>query len=375
MTRAPYDVAVLGGGPAGCATAIGLRRRGVDRVLVVEAARPDRVRVGESIPPDSRAILDRLGVSARFLADGHEPCLGSCSAWGGAELGYNDFLFNPHGHGWHLDRSRFDASLAAGAAEAGADVLSGWEFKAADRAAAGIFELRLADGGREPRTVSARFVVDATGRGSRFARAMGARQLFHDRLTCVLAFLRRPSASRLTQLTMLEAVEYGWWYAARLPGERVAVAVASDPHVVRRAALHTRDGWLAGLAATEHLAGELGDCRLPRGRMTARTAPSFVLDRAAGADWLAVGDAAASCDPISAQGIHNALRDGLGAAGAVADRFDGDADALERHHESIATRFAGYLRERDFLYGLERRWAAAPFWARRRARRSPAGSS
>lgn len=364
----PYEVAILGGGPAGCAAAIALRRLAVERVLVVEAGSYERIRVGESIPPDSRVALDRLGVSARFLADGHEPCLGSCSAWGGGELGYNDFLFNPHGHGWHLDRRRFDALLAGEAVEAGAELMTGWDFKGAERPAEAAFELRLGHGDLAPRTVRARFVVDATGRRSRFARSMGGRQLFHDRLTCVVAFMRRRPASRLTRLTMLEAVEYGWWYAARLPAEGVAVAVASDPEAVKRARLHTREGWLAGLAATEHLARELDGCRVEDGQMVARTAPSFVLDRAAGSDWLAVGDAAASCDPISAQGIHNALHDGLLAAEAIAARIDGDASALDDYHESIASRFAGYLSARNYLYGLERRWADAPFWSRRRAR-------
>ncbi|MDQ3742321.1 MAG: tryptophan 7-halogenase, partial [Actinomycetota bacterium] len=132
-----YDVAIAGGGPAGCATAIALRGAGVERVLLAEASTGDGARVGESIPPDTRLVLDRLGVTARFEADGHEPCLGSCSAWGDAELGYNDFLFNPHGHGWHLDRRRFDASLAAEAKAAGAEVAAGWRASASRAATAG----------------------------------------------------------------------------------------------------------------------------------------------------------------------------------------------------------------------------------------------
>jgi flavin-dependent dehydrogenase len=362
------EVAIVGGGPAGCATAMALRRLGIDDVLVVEAGRYDRVRLGESIPPESRIALERLGALDGFLAAGHEPCLGSCSAWGDGTLGYNDFMFNPHGHGWHLDRRRFDASLAWAAVEAGAELAIGCDFKRADRSLRAPFELRLAPGVGTPTTVRARFVVDASGRRSHFARSMGARQLFHDRLTCVAGFMRATSESRPIRLTMLEAVEYGWWYAARLPNDRLAVAVASDPMIVKRAPLHTRAGWLAGLGATEHLTRELVGCRIGGDDLVARTAPSFVLDRSAGRDWLAVGDAASSCDPISSQGIHNALHDGLRAAEAIAARIGGDAGAPGAYHESVAARFADYLANRNYFYGLERRWAGAPFWVRRRER-------
>ena len=346
LTGAALDVAVVGGGPAGCATAIALRRRGVERVGLFEAGDYSGERIGESIPPDTRVVLERLGLMARFAADGHEPCLGSCSAWGSNELGYNDFVFNPHGQGWHLDRRRFDESLAAEAEAAGVAVTKG----------------RRCDDARD---LDARFVVDATGRTAQVARAMGARRVLHDRLTCVVGFVQRRPESRLTRLTMLEAVEYGWWYAARLPDERVAVAVAAEPDAVKSCGLHTREGWLAALDATEHLALELGERAHDAGELITRTAPSFVLDRVAGDGWLAVGDAASASDPICARGIHDALSGGLMAADALAAALDGDTGALDSYADELTARFSRYLHERDHLYGLEQRWPDAPFWAQR----------
>src|ERR1700722_11169238 len=157
-----FDVVILGEGPAGCATALALTRFGGCRVLVVEAGRYDAIRIGESVPPDIRVVLEQLGVWAEFLTENHEPCLGSCSSWGADELGYNDFLFNPMGNGWHLDRRRFDDFLVRHVDERGMELWTGTRWDACERTAAGL-RLRLRDDDGAVRTVTARFVVDATG--------------------------------------------------------------------------------------------------------------------------------------------------------------------------------------------------------------------
>ena len=239
----------------------------------------------------------------------------------------------------------------------GGEVRRATRVRTAASGASGI-ELQL-----DRRSVRAAVAVDATGAASRLARALGARPRVHDRLSCVTALLEGGDGSRLTRL---EAVEYGWWYAAGVPGDRVAVAVASDPEFVRAGALHGPEGWLAHLAATHHVVAGVRERR--PSRMLVRTARSYMLDRAAGRDWLAVGDAASGCDPLLARGLHNALDDGLRAAPAIVARLDGDETALAAHHGAIAARFAGAVADRDHLYGLERRWAQAPFWRRRRER-------
>lgn len=375
LPAAAYQVVVLGGGPAGSATALALRRRGISGVLLVEAGVVEdtaAVRIGESIPPESRLLLEKLGIWQGFLAAGHEPCLGSCSVWGGDEPGYNDFLFNPHGHGWHLDRGRFDAWLARRAADEGVEIRDRTRYDGVE-ACKGGFALRLTTA-EVSRTVTTRFVVDATGSASRFARSMGAIRRFHDRLSYVAAFLEVPASITVSRLTLLEAVEYGWWYAARLPERRVAVALASDPEIVKQEGLHRQDAWLARLRETRHLSDELIDCRPAHGGTVLRTAPSFVLDRPCGTGWLAVGDAASSYDPISSQGIYKALLDGLEAAEPIA-RWLGDAiDAagpLDDYAAAVAARFADYLGNRNYFYEIERRWPAAPFWLRRRSRVMP----
>jgi 2-polyprenyl-6-methoxyphenol hydroxylase-like FAD-dependent oxidoreductase len=358
------DVAVIGAGPAGAACALALRQAKVASVVLVDGGRPAGPAIGETIPPDARLLLDRLGLWQAFLEEGHEPCLGSSSAWGNATLGYNDFLLNPQGSGWHLDRARFDDFLRRHARAAGASSLESARFVAAEDGGGDGYRLRLSGG----RMLDARFVVDASGRASAFARHVGARQTPLDRLSFVYGFFDTAAARSHSRLTLLEAVPQGWWYAAALPGGRLAVAFAGDAEAVRAGGLGQDGRWLDAALATRHLAARLEGCVFIPGSLAPRVAASFLLDRVQGPRWLAAGDAAACFDPLAAQGIYKALEDGLEGAALIAAALRDGGDLAGGYAETARARFDDYLVNRNYFYGLERRWPDSGFWRRRQGR-------
>jgi 2-polyprenyl-6-methoxyphenol hydroxylase-like FAD-dependent oxidoreductase len=130
-----YAAVVAGGGPAGSAASLALARLG-RRVLLVDSGNSTPA-VGEALPPVGRALLGELGLLDGFLRQGHAPSHGNASAWGSDTLATHDFLFGLHGHGWHLDRARFDAGLRDAARAAGADVLSPARVAGAERTSEG----------------------------------------------------------------------------------------------------------------------------------------------------------------------------------------------------------------------------------------------
>ena len=106
---ADFDVLIAGAGPAGAATAISLADFAPELlVCIADAPSADTLRVGETVPPQIRPILEHLKVWPRFEADRHRPSYRTVSAWGGPELISNEFLFQAHQVGWRLDRKRFD---------------------------------------------------------------------------------------------------------------------------------------------------------------------------------------------------------------------------------------------------------------------------
>ena len=77
------DVAIAGGGPGGCAAALSLRAFAPSlSVALIEATKYDAPRIGETLPPPARALLEHVGVWETFLAQSHRPVYGTSSAWG-----------------------------------------------------------------------------------------------------------------------------------------------------------------------------------------------------------------------------------------------------------------------------------------------------
>src|SRR5262249_20763355 len=134
----------------------------------------------------------------------------------------------------------------------------------------------------------------------------------------------------------------------------------------------------ARLRATRHVrALVLG---LPAiGPLRSTDASGGRLDQVVGAGWIAVGDAALSFDPISAQGIFNALYTGMKAGQAVDAALDGSAAAVQAsacrrgpHTRRGAGAAPASGARREPIREGEPRWPDPPFWQRRRARLSTA---
>jgi flavin-dependent dehydrogenase len=310
-------------------------------------------------------VLDSLGLRATVAAENYLPSVGSWSAWGGAEPWGRDFLFNRFGHGWHLDRRRFDALLRQAARSAGARLSIGAPVMASAPLACGGFRISLADGGE----ITARIVLDAGGRGAGFARQRGVKRHAVDRMVALVGYVvRRANAEAEPAATLVEATAEGWWYSAPLPQDRLAAVFMTDTDVARACGI-SAESWLDRLAAAPHtVARALRYGAGLAGPPVIAPATSSRLQRFGGADWLAIGDAAATQDPLSSEGILVAMETGLDGARAAAQALNGDRDALAAAAARREAAWLGYLGQRSRYYAMERRWPDAPFWRRRGGR-------
>lgn len=366
MAEAP--VLVAGGGPAGAAAALVLARHGLPvRLLVPETPTAPP---GESLPPAARPLLRDLGVLAQLQAGGHLQAVGTRSAWGSPQAAMQDHLFDPNGHGWLLDRQRFDADLRGAAAAAGVVLEPGAQLRQARRDGS-EWTVQLVGAGTASQELRAAWLVDATGRRARLARAVGARRQREDGLVAFHARYRclQPGADP-DACTTVEAVADGWWYSVRVPGGVRVVAFLSDGDHPQRQALRRRNGFQQAVERTRLIR----DC-LQQHVLEAEPrlidAAGAALQPPAGDGWTAVGDAALAFDPLSSQGLLTALYTGLRGAEQLIAALDGRGDAArERYNQRLQAIRQAYRLHRQEAYARERRWPQSPFWARRQGARA-----
>jgi flavin-dependent dehydrogenase len=299
-----------------------------------------------------------------FLATEPLPCYANRSSWGGdGRLVDYDFIRDRYGHGWHIDRGRFDRILLHSAIGAGAKLLRGTAM-AVIQQKDDRWSVSLSGGG-EDRTLDTALILDCSGRRASVARRLGFRRRHFDQLMAATAYLTavRPLAD---STTLVEAVPEGWWYSAPIPGMRLAIAFMTDPDLFALTRAHGREGWSARLESTVHTRARVreGAFRLDVDPVVA-AAGSSRLEQIAGEGWLAAGDAAAAHDPLSSHGIGTGIAAGSQAASAAVSYLRGDPNALQDYRARIEAGFDRYLSEQRRYYAEVRRWPGAPFWSRR----------
>lgn len=366
--RPVYEVVVVGAGPAGAATALALARAR-RRVLLVEAsAEASAFKIGEGLPPAARPLLQDLDLWDSFVAQDHLPSHGNLSAWGSRDLSSTDFIFDPNGSGWHLDRPRFDALLRKHASDAGAHVQVGTKLNMKSSQFSGDSWLLSLSSNKSETRLRSRWLIDATGRRSSVARARGERRMADDALVAFFGlFSPAPDSPAADQdsRTLIEAAPDGWWYTALLPDKQRVVAYFTDADLAHQG-LRTTRGYTLMLSQTEHISACLDSHQYELSNpVRAVAANSARLECPTGKGWIAVGDAALSFDPVSSQGILTALFTGMKAGEAVAEALSSSSDFISAYEKRLAIIYEAYLQNLTAYYGQEQRWVTRPFWSRR----------
>lgn len=350
-----FDVLVAGAGPAGSTAALQLSRRGLS-VALIEQENFQTPRVGETLPPVVRHQLTELGVWGKFLDCHPLESYGIQTAWETPAPRYQDFLHNPYGCGWHVDRARFDAMLASAAAGAGAALFLSARVGSCSRQTNGRWQLEATQGGKSL-TFRGRMLVDATGRKALLASQQGSQAHVTDRLIGAVTFCE---TSEDAQFTLIEAVEEGWWYSAPLPGARMVFAYMTDSD------LWKNPNWSDLVQRAPLTFERAGRLPIPP-PFEIVSAASAIRRPVTGANWTAIGDAALAFDPLSGQGISKSIETGTRSSSAIVRWFDDDPTALPEYESWVNQAYESYLSLRRQFYGSVVRWAGSPFWQRRAA--------
>jgi len=306
MGHEEREVVVVGGGPAGSATALLLKRRGCD-VLLLDAARFPRDKVcGESVSPAAWPLFDVLGVAPALEALRPHPVRGMrvVSPDGTSFTGRYPAAERA---GFALRRTVLDSLLLEAARRAGVEVREGVRVSAPWLEAGRVVGVRPDDSQSPAPPIAARLVIAADGRTSRLGHALGL--LRQDRRLSKFAVRGHWSdVEGLVELGEMHVAPGGYCGVAPLSPREANIAFVLDRTDLRPAA-----GDLAGFyegtiqSRWPRLAERLWHARL---QAPARVVgPLAVTTRH---PWypglLLVGDSAGFLDPFTGEGITLALK-------------------------------------------------------------------
>jgi flavin-dependent dehydrogenase len=317
------QVAVVGGGPGGAATAAFLARSGLS-VVLFERERFPRFHVGESLLPATLPVLERLGVLQVVKDRQFQVKYGAVFTDQEMDLEQRYYFLRdrpwPH-YSFQVPRAEFDGILLDHARASGVDVRQPATIEAASFDADGV-TLRGFEG-NEPFTARAAFLVDASGRDGFLASRIGRRERVPN-LGKVALFAHFRGAERAPGIDegsiQIHVFPDGWFWWIPFAGDRTSVGCVMHARTVR--------AWQGDLEGLYH--EMISRChRVAKGLVGAdRVTPvyraanfAYVNRPAIGDRFLAVGDAIAFVDPIFSGGVHIAIASGELAARAIVDVF------------------------------------------------------
>lgn len=314
-----YDVAIIGGGPAGSVAATVLSRL-KRKVIVLEKERFPRFHIGESMLPYSMDALDRLGlrekIDARFQPKHGGEISTSCGTQAVKFHFKNGFRLQHH-CAYQVDRSEFDKILLDHAAWNGAEVR---EATRVDNLEFGKEEVRLTVGtGEELETIRAKYVIDCSGRntviGNFFKLKRGYENLKKFSIYAHYEYVDREEGIDGTLIRLIRGRDR-WFWMIPLSPTKMSIGMVMDiadfkamkkqPEVAMEDCLREQPVIWSRMARAERVTP-----------VYSASDYSYLNTSLAGERWLLAGDAAGFIDPIFSTGVFLAIRSGEDAANAV----------------------------------------------------------
>lgn len=366
MEALKTDIVIIGGGIAGCIAAIAMVKH--YQVTLIDKLAEPKERIGESLAPAAQRILKQLNLLDGMNTIGDKLYLnnmGMQSYWGSEQVQVNDHLRNPDGFSRSLDRKAFEVYLRKAAEERGVNCQ--WSCK--------LLRSEYADGQwkvdtkttETEQSYSAKFVIDASGRQSHFARSIGVKRKAIDQL--IACWMTLPYTKENTMSTIATSPN-GWWYSAVIPNNKRVVAFQTDADLMEPAVFKNLIALLE-LAKENKIIFSLLESNKENITLHGTVAAnSTQLEQAAGKQWAAIGDAAISFDPLSSQGMFNAMASAMQLSELIiktglTDDLNSQNQLSSNYQQQIDAVWVHYLKHKNLFYGMEKRWKDEKFWRRR----------
>jgi FADH2-dependent halogenase len=324
-----YDVAIIGGGPAGSTAATLLARAGRS-VIVLEREKFPRFHIGESLLPYSMPTFERLGIRElldRTFLHKHGAELNTACGERKVKFFFKNGFKLKHIQSYQVERAQFDNLLLDHAKNSGADVR---EETCVDHVEFASDEVILRTRTRDepPQEVAARYLIDASGRHTVVGQHFKLKKSYPN-LNKFSVFAHYDDVEREPgmdgSLTRMVRADDRWFWLIPL-GEKNRMSIGMVMDTARFKQLRQ--------SPEEALQSAIEEQPAIRGRMerASRVSPvyatgdySYRNETLTGDRWLLAGDAAGFIDPVFSTGVFIAVASGEQAADVIDAVLDNPA--------------------------------------------------
>jgi len=349
------EICILGGGPAGSAIARRLAELGHETLLVQRAPAAIRPRA-ESLAPSIFPILDFLEL--RRLVDAATFCRDQRALLVWQSNVIEEKNFNAERPAL-IERSLFDSLLRKAASCVGVQIIACASASSPNRVGPGDWRVPLTTA-NGPVSVRAKFLIDARGRRRRTIPDDSA-----QRTAALSASWAIPNKS--FSETRIEAGVDGWFWGSPLPDRCYATTLFIDSAHVAGLDRDSRTELYRERLSRTILLKDLLDSK-PIQPICVRDATAGIAHDLIGVDFIRVGEAALSIDPLSSQGIQTAFISAIQGSAAVHTILTPSCDpgpAIEFYRERQQTAASHASHNAARTYAVRLGAESHPFWIRR----------
>ena len=361
MPEEIYDAIVVGGGPGGSTAATMLAKAG-KKVLLLEKERFPRFHIGESLLPYNNRIFEAMGILPKLEKEGFPLKYGAQFHLGNAskalKLIFRNGCFTKYIKSFQVERSVFDHLLLKHAAESGAQVREGWTVNGFSNRD-GEVSVRARDETGIAHTLSARFLVDASGRANLTGNQEGLR-VIHPTLKKLAIFghfegvmLDEGTAAGDTVIIRLEDK---WFWIIPISSTKTSVGCVMEQSEFVNAKKTPLEMFEAIWKSSAAMRSRMENSK-PVNQIQTTSDFSYYNKRLIGPRLLRVGDAAGFMDPIFSAGVYLAMYSGKYAADAIVKSLNAGDDGQKRFEQYEKRIFRGM----KFYWDMVEAFYTTPF--------------